>query len=136
MIYEKTGMHVHSRLFVLLSDPAVFFQQSFPQKVWLFPVRRFREVKRPGHAGVDDRNAFPVSFALEVGTGISLMDMAVDHHGRMPGIQKRTEAFKPPVGEIILVPETADRRVGQQDIKPAGGPDIPPEPENPRFCSF
>ena len=52
--------------------------------------------------------------------------MPVDHHGGTPGIQQGTETLEAPVRHILLVPEAADRRVGEQDIKTAGVPQHPP----------
>ena len=88
---------------------AVFLQQAPSPETGLFPVRGFGQVKSPGHTGIDDRDAVPASFPLEVRAGIGLVDMTVDHDRGAPGVQQRAETFKPPVGKIILVPETADR---------------------------
>ena len=53
------------------------------------------------------------------------MHMAVDHDGGTVTVQQGTEAFKPAMGGVILISDAADRRVGEQDIKPAGGTELP-----------
>ena len=57
--------------------------------------------------------------------------MAVQHDRGTPAVQQGTEAFEAPVGDVVLVPEAADRRMRQQDIEPAGRPKAPAELPDP-----
>ena len=48
------------------------------------------------------------------------MNMSVDHDGRVPLIQQRAEAFKTAVAQILLISDTADGGMRQQDVETSG----------------
>ena len=86
------------------SELTVLFHEPQTMPVRFFPVRGLRQIKFPGSTGVDNRNSVPVPLADKAGTGIGLMDMPVNHHRGMPGIQQRAETLKSAVRKVILIP--------------------------------
>ena len=48
------------------------------------------------------------------------MHMPMKHHRGPIFPQQPLKALKPPVRQIRLIPQPRDRRMGQQNIKPAG----------------
>ena len=94
---------------LLLSEFAVFSQHPPAEEGRLPAAGDFGEVKFIGSAGVDHGNPVIILLPDEVGGNVRLMNMPMDHDGRMILIQQGTEAFKPLMGQILLVAKAADR---------------------------
>ena len=92
-------------------EAAGFFHDPDAPEGRLPAVRRFRQVKGVGSGSIDDRDSVIFPLTLEE-SGIGLVYVAVNHHSGAVPVQQGTEAFKPHVGRSILVPDTADRRMG------------------------
>ena len=105
---------------ILISEFAVFAQHPLAFAGWFFPVRGFGKFKFERGAGIDDRNTVVLPLADEMGGGVGLVNMTVDHDSGMIPVQQGSKAFEAPVCHILLVAQAADRRMGQKNVKAAG----------------